>query len=45
LFPAAIADAATSVVLATVPIAVFKAVFRLAAVAAGVEPIVKLPET
>ena len=37
--PAATADAATSVVFASVPIAVFSAEFRLAAVAAGVVPI------
>ena len=41
--PAATAEAATSVVLASVPMAVFSAVFRLAAVAAGVAPMVKLP--
>ena len=43
LSPASIADAATNVVLATVPIAVFSVVLRLAAVAAGVLPIRKLP--
>jgi hypothetical protein len=43
-FPAATAEAATSVVLATVPIDEFSAAFRLAAVAAGVAPIVKLPD-
>ena len=37
--PAATADAATSDVLATLPIAVFNAALRLAAVCAGVEPI------
>jgi hypothetical protein len=42
-FPAAIAEAATSVVLASVPTAVFSAVFRLAAVAVGVAPMLKLP--
>ena len=41
--PAATAEAATSVVLASVPIDVFSAAFRLVAVAAGVEPMVKLP--
>src|SRR5437899_1674769 len=41
--PAAIADAATSDVLASVPIAVVSAAFRLAAVAAGVAPMAKLP--
>jgi hypothetical protein len=43
-FPAATAEAATSVVFASVLIDVFKAEFRLAAVAAGVAPIVKLPD-
>ena len=42
--PAATAEAATSVVFASVPIDVFNAAFRLAAVAAGVAPIVKLPD-
>ena len=41
--PAWIADAATSEVLASVPIAVVSAAFRLAAVAAGVVPMAKLP--
>src|ERR1700733_14877405 len=41
--PAATAEAATSVVLASVPIAEFSAVFRLPAVAAGFAPMVKLP--
>lgn len=43
-FPATTADAATSVVFASVPIEVFNAEFRLAAVAAGVEPIAKEPD-
>src|SRR5437868_1513056 len=43
LSPAATADAATSAVLASVPIELFSAAFRLAAVAVGVVPIVKLP--
>ena len=43
LSPAATADAATSVVPASVPIALFNAVFRLPAVAVGSVPIVKLP--
>ena len=43
-FPAATAEAATKVVLATVPIAEPNADCRLAAVAAGVAPIVKLPD-
>ncbi len=42
-WPAAIAEAATSVVLASLPTAVFSAVFRLPAVAAGFAPMVKLP--
>ena len=42
--PAATAEAATSVVFASVPMAVFSAEFRLAAVAAGVDPIEKLPD-
>lgn len=37
--PAATAEAATSVVFASVPMAVFRAELRLAAVAAGVAPI------
>jgi hypothetical protein len=41
--PASTAEAATSVVLASLPIAVFSAVFRLPAVSAGVVPMVKLP--
>src|SRR5260221_12951984 len=41
--PAAIADAATSDVLASVPIAVFSAALRLAAVAVEVAPMAKLP--
>src|ERR1700731_447651 len=41
--PAATAEAATSVVLASVPIAVVSAVFRLPAFNAGVEPMLKLP--
>src|SRR6185437_6000828 len=41
--PASIAEAATRVVLATVPIAPVSAVLRLAAVSAGVVPMVKLP--
>ena len=41
--PAWIADAATSEVLASVPIAVVSAAFRLAAVAVGVAPMAKLP--
>ena len=41
--PAATAEAATSVVLASVPIDEFSAVFKLAAVAAGFAPMVKLP--
>ena len=43
LFDAATADAATSDVLASVPIAVFSAAFRLAAVAVEVVPMAKLP--
>ncbi len=43
LSPASTADAATSVVSRRVLIDEFSAVFRLAAVAVGVEPIVKLP--
>src|SRR6185437_13096285 len=43
LSPAAIADAATSDVLASVVMDAVKAAFRLAAVAAGVAPIAKLP--
>ena len=42
-FPAATADAAVNVVPASVPIEVFNAVFRFAAVSAGVAPIEKLP--
>src|SRR6266700_3633166 len=42
LSPAVTADAATSEVLASVPIAVFKAAFRLDVVAAGVVPMAKL---
>ena len=41
--PASTAEAATSEVLASVPIAVFSAAFRFAAVAAGVAPMAKLP--
>ena len=41
--PASIADAATSEVLASEPIAVVKAAFRLAAVAVEVAPMAKLP--
>src|SRR5260370_24598847 len=41
--PAAIGDAATSDVLASVPIAVFSAALRLAAVAVEVAPMAKLP--
>ena len=41
--PAAIAEAATSEVLASVPIELFRAAFRLAAVAVGVAPMLKLP--
>ena len=44
LSPAASADAATSVVPDSVVIDELSAVFRLAAVAAGVEPMVKLPD-
>ena len=43
LSPASTADAATSEVLASVVIDAVRAVFRLAAVAVGVAPIVKLP--
>lgn len=42
-FPAATAEAATSDVFASVPIDVFNAAFRLAAVAAGVPPIENVP--
>src|SRR5436309_14764902 len=41
--PASSADAATSDVLASLPMALFKAVLRLAAVAVEVRPIAKLP--
>ena len=41
--PASIAEAATSDVLASVPIAVLSAAFRLAAVAVEVAPMAKLP--
>src|SRR6516225_5866509 len=41
--PASTAEAATNDVLASVPIAVFSAAFRFAAVAAGVAPMAKLP--
>src|SRR3954469_10695966 len=41
--PACIADAATSLVLASVPIAVFSAALRLVAVATVSTPIAKLP--
>ena len=43
LLLAATAEAATSEVLASVPIALFSAALRLAEVAAGVAPIAKLP--
>ncbi len=43
LSPASTAEAATSLVLASVPIAVFKAALRFAVVNAGVVPIAKLP--
>src|SRR6266702_1164575 len=43
LSPASTAEAATSLVLASVPIAVFSAALRFAVVAAGVAPIAKLP--
>ena len=43
LSPASTADAATSVVPDSVVIALFNAVFRLPAVAAGSVPMVKLP--
>ena len=41
--PASTAEAATSEVLAMVPIAVFSAAFKLALVAVGVVPMVKPP--
>ena len=43
LFDAATAEAATSEVLVSVPIALFSAALRLADVAAGVAPMAKLP--
>src|SRR5215212_2555165 len=43
LLPASMADAATSEVLASFPIAVFSAAFRLVAVAVEVAPMAKLP--
>ena len=43
LSPASTAEAATSFVLASVPIAEVSAALRFAAVAAGVVPIAKLP--
>ncbi len=43
LSPASTADAATSLVLASVAIDAVRAVFRFAAVAVVVAPIVKLP--